>query len=171
MKNNYIETILNDKKYVYYAHRKEDSKDRELLSSHLELTYSYYKKMENYKKLDEKIKKSIKSIFNVKEDIVEKIYDMFNMAIYYHDIGKINPLFQKNKMLNDLGIEEKQSDDTHAALSARIYIDAMQNEVMENMNPKDKVILIYVAYYFAYIISRHHTAIEGISNLDEIIKL
>lgn len=171
MKNKYIEGLLNNSKYTYYAHRKEDSNDKELLSSHLELTYLYYKEMEKYKKLDIKVKKIIKQTFRVSEIVSAKIYELFKSAIYYHDIGKINPLFQKNKMENDLNITSDSGDSTHAALSARLYIDYMQKEVDEEItDSKEKIILYYIIYYFAYIISRHHTTLEGISNLEEAIK-
>ena len=46
MKSKYIDEIINDNKYTYYAHRKESNCEKELLSSHLNLTYMYYKKME-----------------------------------------------------------------------------------------------------------------------------
>ena len=52
MKSKYIDEIINDNKYTYYAHRKESNCEKELLSSHLKLTYMYYKKMEKYKKLN-----------------------------------------------------------------------------------------------------------------------
>lgn len=170
MKNKYIDELLNNSKYKYYAHRKEDSNDRELLSSHLKLTYLYYKEMEKYKKLDVKVKNIIKQTFNVDDNISEKIYDFFESSIYYHDIGKINPLFQKDKMENDLGIEIENNDSTHAALSARIYIDYMCKQVDETVtNGKEKVIYYYAIYYFGYIISRHHTKLEGISDFEEAI--
>lgn len=171
MKNKYIEELLNNSKHTYYAHRKEDSNEKELLSSHLELTYFYYQKMEKYKKLDIKVKEIIKQTFKISEKESEKIYELFKSAIYYHDIGKINPLFQKNKMENDLNIPFDSGDSTHAALSARLYIDYMQKEIDEKTtDSKEKVILYYVVYYFAYIISRHHTTLEGIINLEEAIK-
>lgn len=171
MKNKYIEELLNNSKHTYYAHRKEDSNEKELLSSHLELTYFYYQKMEKYKELDIKVKEIIKQTFKISEKESEKIYELFKSAIYYHDIGKINPLFQKNKMENDLNIPFDSGDSTHAALSARLYIDYMQKEIDEKTtDSKEKVILYYVVYYFAYIISRHHTTLEGIINLEEAIK-
>lgn len=171
MKNKYIEEILNDNKYIYYAHTKENSNDKELLSSHLELTFKYFEKMESYKKLDKKVTTIIKQIFKIDDKLAQKIYDLFKLAIYYHDIGKINPTFQKEKMENDLNIKVDRIDSTHAALSARIYIDCMQKAIDDEVNmPKDKMILYYMTYYFGYIISRHHTNLEGISELEDAIK-
>lgn len=171
MKNKYIEEILNNNKYIYYAHTKENSNDKELLYSHLELTFRYFEKMESYKNLDKKVNEMIKQTFKIDEILVQKVYDLFKSAIYYHDIGKINPTFQKEKMDNDLNVKVDRIDSTHAALSARIYIDCMQKAIDEEVNtPKDRMILYYTVYYFGYIISRHHTSLEGISEFEEAIK-
>ncbi len=173
MKNKYIEDILNNKKYIYYAHRKEDNNEKELLSSHLELTYMYYKEMDKSKKIEEKVKKIITDTFMCNDEFANIMYERFAYAIRYHDIGKINPLFQKNKMDNDLNLVLKELDDTHSALSARIFIDSFifeDKEIIDKLNKKNKMAYLYMIYCFAYIISRHHSSIEGIVNLEEAIK-
>lgn len=170
MKNEYIEQIINDSKYTYYAHTKEDSNEGELLSSHLNLTYSYYEKMEKYKNLNIKIPNMIRATFRSSEELTNEIYELFKMATYYHDIGKINPLFQKNKMNNDLHIKVENNDSTHAALSARMYIDYMQKLFDERIHDTNgKITVYYVIYYFAYIISRHHSNLEDITELQDSI--
>ena len=128
MKNSFIENIIKNLNHTYYAHTKASS-EKELLASHLELTYKYYERMEKEKNLDVVVKNIIKSTFIINEKVVAKIYVLFKQAIYYHDIGKINPLFQKNKMDNDLNIKVNNVDDTHSALSARIYIDSIIQEI------------------------------------------
>ena len=50
MNNEYIEKLLKNLKHKYYAHTK-DNGECELLISHLDLTYKYYKKMEKRQKL------------------------------------------------------------------------------------------------------------------------
>ena len=171
MENEYIESILKKLKHTYYAHTKA-SCSKELLASHLKLTYKYYKEMEKNKKLDKKIKEIIKEALNTKEELAEEIYLLFKQAIYYHDIGKINPLFQKNKMDNDLKIKTENTDDTHAALSARIYIDSIIDKVEKekNRDSKERLTILYSGYYFGYIISRHHTKLESIGELLNSIK-
>ena len=93
MKDDFIENIIKNLNHTYYAHTKASSK-KELLASHLELTYSYYERMEKDKKLDIIAKNIIKTTFGqITDKVVDKIYDLFKQAIYHHDIGKINPLF------------------------------------------------------------------------------
>lgn len=172
MENKFIENILKELNNTYYAHTKT-SGSKELLVSHLKLTYKYYEKMEKEKKLDILIKNIIKDTFNIDNNVTEDIYILFKQAIYYHDIGKINPLFQKNKMNNDLKIETENTDDTHAALSARIYIDSVIEMVMKEktrLNREELFIKLYSGYFFGYIISRHHTKLETLSNLLDSIK-
>ncbi len=170
MKNEYIENLINQLNHIYYAHTKA-SGSKELLASHLNLTYQYYKKMEKNKKLNEIVRNIICNTFHTNNKMTEELYTLFKQAIYYHDIGKINPLFQKNKMNNDLSIEMENIDDTHAALSARIYIDAVLNKVnIEEKTPVERLIILYAGYYFGYIISRHHTKLESIGELLDSIK-
>ena len=172
MKDDFIENIIKNLNHTYYAHTKASSK-KELLASHLELTYSYYERMEKDKKLDIIAKNIIKTTFGqITDKVVDKIYDLFKQAIYYHDIGKINPLFQKNKMDNDLNIKIDNVDDTHSALSARIYIDSVIQQIKEDTdnNSLEKINILYIGYYFGYIISRHHSKIENIGELLYSIK-
>lgn len=148
-----LDEIIKNNKYNFYAHTKESSFAKELLFAHLKLTYSYYEKMKETKNIDEIVKKLIASIFNTNEEITNVGYELFESAIYYHDIGKINPLFQKNKMKNDVNIKTESSDSNHSALSARLFIDSFLNIGNEKHSP-ELVILVFV---FAYIISRHHS--------------
>lgn len=172
MKNSFIENIIKSLNHTYYAHTKASSQ-KELLASHLELTYKYYERMEKVKNLDIIVKNIIEKTFpTINNQIINKIYDLFKQAIYYHDIGKINPLFQKNKMDNDLNIKPNNVDDTHSALSARIYIDSIIQEIKENTEyeQSEKIIILYVGYYFGYIISRHHSKLQSIGELLDSIK-
>ena len=173
MNNQKMQKLLNSE-HTYYAHR-TDSNSKELLSDHLKLTYRYYEKMKKTKNLETITKSIIKEIFSVEDKLTEFIYNMFEEAIYYHDIGKINPLFQKNKMDNDLKIKTEVIDDTHAALSARIYIDSEMSEIQKyeekNILPKkEKIIIRYVAYYFGYVISRHHSDLEDLIHFERAIQ-
>ena len=171
MENSFIENILKNLNHTYYAHTKASS-EKELLASHLELTYKYYERMEKEKNLDVVVKNIIKSTFIINEKVVDKIYVLFKQAIYYHDIGKINPLFQKNKMDNDLNIKVNNVDDTHSALSARIYIDSIIQEIRKDTEYEalEKIAILYAGYYFGYIISRHHSKLESIGGLLDSIK-
>ena len=70
LRNEKLDNLLNNKNYKFYAHTRESSSEKELLSAHLKLTYKYYEKMEKEKSLDKKVKKLIKTIFKVDDKIL-----------------------------------------------------------------------------------------------------
>ena len=168
MKNKYIEEIFNSDN-TYYAHTKKSS-SKELLYAHMELTYKYYLEMEKYKNLQNIVYNILDNLYNdISEKSKEKIYDLFKSSIFYHDIGKINPIFQAKKMnnygLNDDGVFTSE----HAIFSSAIYLDASLKDILDNKdkyNSKEIKIIIYMLYTFSYVISRHHT---GLNNPDEFI--
>lgn len=157
LKNEKLDDLLYNKNYKFYAHTRESSSEKELLSAHLKLTYKYYEKMEKEKDLDKKVKKLVKTIFKVDDKKANLGYQLFKSAIYYHDIGKINPLFQKNKMNNELNLKAFENKDTHSALSARLFIDGFLQEMKD-------IELVTLLFMFAYIISRHHSNIGNIND-------
>ena len=102
------------------------------------------------------------------------IEQWFRQAIYLHDLGKINPTFQKKKMHNqNLDSMTLPGDSTHALLSALLYLDIhlpKLEEVVffedEKLDRSTRKFLKHVLYVFAYVISRHHTYLADIEELD-----
>ena len=134
----------------YYAHTdKMGKRDKELLIDHMDHTIKYFEMYIDKKELMPIIKCLIKkSGFDDSEIAI--IMDMFVNAIYLHDIGKINPEFQRNKMRNNyfkpLGLST-----VHSIYSSYIYISEMLT-----MYPGIKRKCFMVMLSFAYIISCHH---------------
>lgn len=174
MENKYIDEILNNNT-IFYAHTKEGSSS-ELLSAHLKLTLKYYNKLEKIKKLDDIVKSMVKTIYkDISDSTLNKVYDIFKSSIYYHDIGKINPAFQKEKMNNNIGNYESGADNRHSNLSAKIFVDATIKDIIDNNDiygKDESFFLIYITLYFGCMISRHHTPLKNISNyIDDILKV
>ena len=172
IKNEQLEELINSNKYTFYAHRadniedysnlnqKESSSEKELLFEHLKLTNKYYLKIEKEKGLKQIVKNLIKKIFNVNEEIANIGYELFESAIYYHDIGKINPLFQRDRMLNEINVDSEYKETKHSILSARIFLDSFFKVCKEYKSPE----LVCMLIMFSYIISRHHSKLENIYN-------
>lgn len=102
-----LDNLLNDK-YTFYAHLSERCKVRETLKEHTSLTINYFKKIIVSKNIDKAFENFEKNI--LKEYSNEAIILFRKMLIsipMFHDIGKINPLFQTRKMNNN---EIKSSD-------------------------------------------------------------
>lgn len=162
-----LQKILENEQY--YAHLDSSGLKKEPLLSHLEVTLKYYNKLNKYKNLETIIRNIIKNITNnISTECENKIYEMFLNAIYYHDIGKINPNFQIEKMKNKKEKEGNIIGSNHSLLSAKIYINEFEGEIIRSNN-KDFIIVILFIYYFGFVISKHHSKIDGIKDfLDNI---
>ena len=162
-----IEDLIKED-YKILAHINEEKND-ETLSCHINLCKKYFKKIF--------VDKDLKNIFSNFEDIflkecsnVEKDFfkEMLISIITMHDIGKINPIFQKKKMNNKLDVEiSKNIDDSkHSIYSSIIYIDYYFKRALE----LKKAGLITKENYYkflalillnSYIISRHHSGLDS----------
>lgn len=127
---------------LYFAHIKNDK--NELLKDHINLTNKYYKKIKNQNVLN-----NIFEILNLKID-----QNLIDNIITYHDYGKINPLFQKLKLDNNIEDLDLEIGTSHSILSAFLYIhDNIKNDDVEN----------YIVFLNAFIISRHHSPMSNFS--------
>ena len=159
-----------------YAHRKEN-KEKELLSEHQDLCLDYFKRIDKEKGILDKVEKCVLKYLerNLKKDEIQIFKDAFVDAIWHHDEGKRNPLFQVEKMKNNNLMREKELDkisedigegSKHSLISALIYIKKYFYKIREfefedKEIEKDFKLFIFIN---AYIISKHH------GNLDEFYK-
>lgn len=170
------ELILNSD--IIYAHI-NDGNDSETLKEHSDLVLQYLYKLCDEKNIDQiitNITVNLEYSYNkMNKEISDFITCMFVNAVFLHDIGKINPAFQKNKMDNNYITVESIYDThetNHSLLSAVIYTDIYLNKIEKKI--KDRKIIRYlfnILYCFAYIISRHHTYLEDLSKVEFIEEL
>ncbi len=148
-----------------FAHRK-DSKKKETLEEHSDLTKKYLDLLVKNKNLHGIIDSLLKSISRNNFFLLKK---MFYNAVYLHDLGKTNPSFQRNKMDNTL-FDETTRSSNHSLPSAKKYIKLFEAEIEdENIEDDEEFYsLIYVLYSFAYQISKHHGRLSSFE--DFIIK-
>jgi len=153
------------------AHISDNEKD-ETLAEHSQKTINFFYRLSREKEIGKIINKIINSLkikgarkFN--SNVVLFIKGMFLNAIYLHDIGKINPAFQKLKM-NNKNIDHLNSsisnDTKHSLLSSIIYIDIFNKKINYMKDADAKRFLEYLLYVNAYIISRHHSYLKNIDN-------
>ena len=159
-----------------YAHRKEN-KEKELLSEHQDLCLDYFKRIDKEKGILDKVEKCVLKYLerNITKDEMQIFKDAFVDAIWHHDEGKRNPLFQVEKMKNNNFMREKELDkiseyigegSKHSLISALIYMKKYFYKIREfefedKELEKDFKLFIFIN---AYIISKHH------GNLDEFYK-
>lgn len=142
-----------------FAH--QGSGQKETLEAHSLLTLKYLKKLNEKKHIDQIVAGLVLKIFKSNVD-QNKAYELFEKGIMYHDLGKINPSFQAEKMNNPLF--EKKIESNHSLLSAILFID-LYNEELETENE-----LSILLYAFAYAISKHHSSLNDLFQVDKLTK-
>jgi CRISPR-associated endonuclease/helicase Cas3 len=144
----------------YLAHLSKDNLEAETLLTHSNLVLKYALKLMKDNGIENNINKIIKSATNdlQKQNDIKLFY---LKAIYWHDIGKINENFQKDKMRNNSfenienGISSK-----HSILSAYLYLLSCFDYINKNhQNTKDRIELMSISIYFSLAIWRHHTGL------------
>jgi len=126
----------------------------ETLQEHSDLTLKYFYKIIKDKNLESLIDDLIKSI---DKDNFELIKTMFVDAIYLHDLGKKNPIFQARKMNNPKFKEFYNStkSTSHSKLSSDDYIRYYKQK-LQGFKRLQRYRLEFILYSFSYAISKHH---------------
>lgn len=127
----------------------------ETLLEHSDLTFKYFCKILESKKLNSLLENLIKSIDEVEFDF---IYKMFVNAIYLHDVGKKNRYFQAKKMDNPLFEEFKNSSNSsnHSKNSSDEYLSCFLNIIKLFKDRKTREKMKFILYSFSYHIQKHH---------------
>ncbi|WCN36620.1 CRISPR-associated helicase Cas3' [Aneurinibacillus uraniidurans] len=147
--------------------------ENETLEQHSDLTQFFFDKLLQENGVEEALQSIVSALTFDGEKLDEAshqlIITMFKQAVYMHDIGKVNPVFQKVKMRNRTiqhTDQEELNDSHHALLSALLYVDIFSLAVEVVKEDGVRGFLRHVLYTFAYVISRHHTYLEDLSEAD-----
>lgn len=164
-----------------YAHTPsgEKSKEKETLAEHTGRCEKYFQRLLE----KEKMMDAFRTMEPILLGNVSKEYEeWFESALYgvvsFHDTGKINPIFQREKMDNaafaDVRIPNL-NDSNHSLLSAYIYLDyfTCQLENIKSEVPVEgkKLICIYELLFInAYLILKHHSGLERYTQMISAIQ-
>lgn len=145
-----------------YAHI--DGCRKETIIEHIDLCLKYLNEIIDIKKLDQVIDKIIGcSGWNLKDENKDLFFKLFINTVVFHDIGKINPKFQNDKMNNDLKLNlpiERNYQSKHSLLSSYLYIGYF-SDVINILPVKEKMFFRMILYLNAFIISRHHSFVNN----------
>lgn len=180
-----IDNIINTK-YQFYAHRKKenfdekvireegiDNEEKETLQEHTALCEKYFLRLNDSKSLEEVFSRfADRWLEDCSTEVIDIFSKMIQNTITFHDIGKINPLFQSDKMnhIVDVGANELGTGDIsthHSMLSAVVYIDYFRKQIAGLPHTVKKV-LNYFIYINAFIISRHHSDLEDFTKFNDL---
>ena len=121
-----IEKIINNSEECF-AHVAKDNKQKETLKEHTERCQKYWKNLVEKKNLTEILEEFEKCYFNSTDEKVKEIFESMTVNIVtMHDIGKVNPEFQKEKMDHlwhrDVPLNDKVGS-KHSIISSVFYLD------------------------------------------------
>lgn len=171
-----IDLFLNNN-YTFYAHIDENDlkKEKETLKEHTKRTQYYFKLIFKNKKLENiflKIQEKFLNGYNKKLNQVFK--EMLINTIILHDIGKLNPLFQVQKMKNNIiknndNLKKYQNvvQSKHSIISSTIYLHYYYNYIKtecKEFSKEEKDIIRLFMVLNSYIISRHHSDLGDFEN-------
>ncbi|TJX13721.1 CRISPR-associated helicase Cas3' [Tissierella creatinini] len=138
MKNITIKDIINNLD-SYRAHSRDTDghEEYEGLYEHLELTHKYYSKIYKEKELEQVFDRIYNNLFT-SEDFKPLYYSMISATIYCHDLGKINPRFQKEKMNNEnIKLDLSFQDSHHSSYGSWIYMRLFLKEMFNIVDSLD----------------------------------
>lgn len=171
-----LEKVLNLTRPVY-AHtplEEEKEKEKETLKEHTQRCEKYFQRLLEKENMMEAFR-LLKPV--LVGELPKEYEEWFESALYgtisFHDVGKINPGFQKKKMGNSAFEDVKipnLSDDKHSLLSAYIYLDyfAYQLEdILEAVPVEGKTCayLYEVLFINTCLILKHHSSLEGFEQI------
>lgn len=147
---------------LYWAHTNEHKKP-ETLGDHSTLCLRYYEKLCKQKGLAVIIRNIIRQC-GCDEQESEAIYQFFVDAVYQHDLGKVNPAYQR-KVLGNSAFPKSANSSNHALLSAYIYL----TEHLETVSKQNMKKFSYFLISFSYCIARHHGCLKNIDDYKDKI--
>ena len=154
-------TIKNHEKYKSHI---KNGAEKETLCMHTERTFYYFTKIEKDQDIPRILNNIFSSLFGpISEDSLKLLRSLFDAVPLFHDLGKINPAFQKEKMKNDIGQGQlfPGVGSHHSIISAVIYYDHCIKSIGELQADKnEKKYLSLIALINSYIISRHHSPLN-----------
>lgn len=150
-----------------FAHLLEGKEKKETLQEHTKLCQKYWKRMVE--------QRGLVSIFeNFKNRYLQGIseegkylFDVMTVNIVtWHDFGKCNPRFQKDKMKHSWHMDlapDNAIGSRHSILSAMFYLDYFIERINQLEDKQERTKLKDFAYMYSYVISRHHGNLSDFS--------
>ncbi len=150
-----------------FAHLLEGKEKKETLQEHTKLCQKYWKRMVE--------QRGLVSIFeNFKTRYLQEIseegkhlFDVMTVNIVtWHDFGKCNPRFQKDKMKHSWHMDlapDNAIGSRHSILSAMFYLDYFIERINQLEDKQERTKLKDFAYMYSYVISRHHGNLSDFS--------
>ncbi len=142
-----------------FAHT-SSNKNSETLIEHSEKTLKYCNHLIDTLSLKENFNGILSKL--VPDTPTSDILELIRSIIYYHDLGKINPIFQKEKMRNDLCINIENLNSNHSFYGKILFDHLFFKDFYDKFHDTKCQILFFL---LSQTIDRHHTALRDIDFL------
>lgn len=147
----------------FYAHIK-DEKRPEPLQDHLDLTLDYFDRLCREKHLESVFRRLEKNFFpDCARETVSLWREMILNTLYLHDIGKINPNFQRDKMQNKAFKRTESNNQNHSAFSARVYFDYYYQKIDTVEDDRQYDLFFVFLQLNTFVIQKHHSSLTEFS--------
>lgn len=154
--------LLNKEKYrIYNAHISDTGK--ETLFEHTDLVCEYFKDLIKAHNLEKVIESLISELIksypeNDRKKSSEFIKSIFYAVPEFHDIGKLNPNFQHDKMGNETFKKIKISfGSDHSKVGAFLFIQNFLTQANDSKFSDDaKIFNLFILFTFSFSIAKHH---------------
>lgn len=155
---------------LYYAHSRESEQQEmvyETLEEHTRLCQYYFEKLCKSKQIESKMNCFYQVYMGDTSEETKKLFDeMWINIVTFHDMGKINPLFQRNvlhRKETGTNADYNAVGSKHSMLSAVIYMNYYLDKAEQLLNGLDNYQeierLLTIIMGNGYLISRHHSGL------------
>lgn len=160
-------TGLIDTDKPFYAHVK-NGQNFESLEIHMDLTLDYLDKLCKVKDLDRIFERFEQSFLpECSSELVLLWREMILNTLYLHDVGKINPNFQKRQLHNKAFKETGSNNRNHSAFSARIYFDYYYKKIDVIQDRRLYDLFFVFLFLNTFAIQKHHGSLTEFNNFLE----
>lgn len=144
-----------------FAHT--SSKNSETLIEHSQKTLKYCDFLMDKLALKENFTYILSQLVPVEQ--TPHMLELIRAIIYYHDLGKVNPIFQKEKMKHDnLKIQTKNLNTNHSFYGKILFDRLFYDDFHDKFTKKDGDNLFFL---LSQTIDRHHTALRDVNLLSK----
>lgn len=141
------------------AHTSINNK-QETLIDHSKKTLEYCDFLVDKLCLKENFTKILSQLVSDKQ--ISVFLELIRAIIYYHDLGKINPVFQKEKMNNDIGIDTGILNSKHSFYGKILFDNLFYDDFDDKVNEATEQRLFFL---LSQTIDRHHSPLKDIDFL------